>query len=180
MKTIFLTVRLLVILSITPAFAQQSNILSNVPVPSQLQTISKYVNNTGINATVVQSWTSIIGSSIQNAVNGIIQGANLKPNSNPLNITSGKIQAVSNQGFQIAGDITKVGFDLNSLIFVLFGLSPYEVPFWIILVISAVISVIVLMRFGKIMIEKGAIIIGLILAAILLLTVLAIHSNAGT
>jgi len=181
MKLALIGILLLLPIFMVPAFAQYSYTQASIPIPSQLQGASNFVNQTMTQVSNAKSITDSILDGLKQIINSIIGAANIQGNSNPLNLTSSKLQGVSNSGFKVVGDLGAVGWDFNGLMTNLINsFSPIKIPFWIVAGISAIITLVALIKIGKMAFQKGVIIIGLILIGILLLMVIGIHNSVVT
>lgn len=170
-----LAVSILLILGIPEVFADTYNcpygcsvaINQNPPPPVSVQTTPAPSVQTGptINGINLKSITDGLINQIQTFFNNI-EGTAI-PN-NPYVNPSG-IQNATSSGFKIVNDLSNAGYDTSQFVTDLINsFKPFHISFWIVLLISTAITIVIILKAGEGIIRRMAY-LGAIVAVILLI-----------
>jgi hypothetical protein len=182
MKLVLVAMLIIILpLAMVPVFAQSAYTQpSTLPAPPQSQPAQSPLDQTAQQVQGAKSIMDNIIDGLHSIINFLTGSANIQSNSNPIGLSSNKIQGVTDSGFKVGKDIANTGWDFNYLIQSLLNLTPYQIPFIVIVAISAIITLIILVKYGKGLLKRGLIIIGVIFIGIIILLALGIHNAVVT
>lgn len=122
-----------------------------------------------------------LGGAIQNGLQAIqnfftgLEGSSI-PSNNYVNKTG--IQNATGAGFDIIGDLFKTGFDTSTFIADLINsFELFHVSFWIVTVISMVVTMVLIIRSGEEVIKRILLVLAIVAGILAVLWLLFVYLN---
>jgi len=173
-QKILLSVSILLIVTVPNVFADKYNCPNGCSVtiqqnPPSITTSTAPTTGPTINGVPIKSSTDWILQQIQNFFQNI-EGTAIP--SNPY-VNPNGIQNATSSGFKIVNDLSNAGYDTSQFVTDLINsFKPFHISFWIVLLISTAITLVIIVKMGEGVIKRiaylGAIVGGLLVVLLFL------------
>lgn len=181
-QKILLGVSILLVLATPQVFAQTVNcpngcsvVVNQNPTPPIITT-GPNAGPVGptINGVNIKDSTDWILQQIQKFLQNII-GTGI-PN-NPY-VNTGSVQNATSSGFRVVNDLSNAGYDTSQFVTdLLNSFKPFHISFWIIFLISTVITIVIIVKAGEGIIKRLAYLAAIAGAILLIMLFLHIYMN---